>query len=248
MADGDAAFARCSHLRGTSWRGAGAQVRLRPCGQTWLVVMLWPDRSADEGTRVGSPMPQFGAPGVANMRRRQQSASQGLVNPCAKAPRRMAMPCSVASTHGLKFPLSRLLCPNSHGSHYLWPPIAAKPASLAEVSRQRRGCSAAAKRHEVAEKLSHRPGASARGGSGTSREAPATALQGGAFQTHVLAVFTSPPQIVHVSNSFVCACVPGLTHVRLQRPWCHPSSQGRPICSLRQAEPCGFLFEFGCVT
>ena len=126
--------------------------------------------------------------------------------------------------------------------------IAAKPASLGEVSRQRRGCSAAAKLHEVAEKLSHRPGASARGGSGTSREAPATALQGGAFQTHVLAVFTSPPQIVHVSNSFVCACVPGLTHVRLQRPWCHPSSQGRPICSLAPAEPCVLLFKFGCVT
>ena len=123
MADGDAAFARCSHLRGTGWRGAGAQVRLRPCGQTWLVVMLWPDRSADEGTRVGSPMPPFRAPGVANMRRRQQSASQGLVNPCAKAPRRIAMPCSVASTHGLKFTSSRLLCPNSDGSHYPGPPL-----------------------------------------------------------------------------------------------------------------------------
>ena len=81
LADGDAAFARWSHLRGSGWRGAGAQVRLRPCGQTWLEVMRWPDRSADEGTRVGSPMPPFGATGAANMRCRQQSASQGLVNP-----------------------------------------------------------------------------------------------------------------------------------------------------------------------
>ena len=60
---------------------------------------------------------------------------------------------------------------------------------------------------------------------------------GHVFQTHVLTVFTSPTQIVHVSNSFVCVCVPGLPHVRLQRPWCHPSSQGCPICSLRPAEP-----------
>ena len=57
--------------------------------------------------------------------------------------------------------------------------IAAKPASLAEVFPQGSGCSAAAKRHGVAEKLSHRPGACARGGSGTSREAPATAPQRG---------------------------------------------------------------------
>jgi hypothetical protein len=230
MADGDAAFARCSDLRGTGWHGTGAQVRLRPCGQTWLVVMLWPDRSADEGTRVGSPMPPFGAPGVANMRRRQQSASQGLVNPCAKAPRRIAMPCSFVAPPVPEFGWQSLPVAA----------IAAKPASLGEVSRQRRGCSAAAKLHEVAEKLSHRPRASARGGSGTSREVSATVLQGCAFQTHVLAVLTSRPQIVHVSNSFVCACVPGLTHVRLQRAWYHPSSQGRPIAACAQLSPVVF--------
>ena len=71
---------------------------------------------------------------------------------------------------------------------------------------------------------------------------------GHVFQTHVLTVFTSPTQIVHVLNSFVCVCVPGLPHVRLQRPWCHRSSQGRPICSLAPAEPCVLLFKFGCVT
>ena len=123
LGDGNAAFVMCLRPSGTGWRAAGALARLRPGGQTWRVMTHRQDGLADGGTYVGFPMPPFGVLGVASMRRMQQLDSRGLVTPCAKAPRRIAVASSVASTLGLVRPLIRLQCLSSGGSPCRWPPL-----------------------------------------------------------------------------------------------------------------------------